>query len=167
MHVTKLLLKWNMKRNIFLYFWVSWQNYCACALTVLTVQRWIGKRKFLQKVGKVWRGPKRSLAPFQRVSQSLAIKKPLSWASTRSLQGFYKMFCNFYRMFQKEDFGGWMERERWRGEYGGRIRVWGGPRLGGWSWEEMRMAGSVQGGVEQCCTKIWKLRQSVANVRQE
>lgn len=31
----------------------------------------------------------------------------------------------------------------------------------------MRMAGFVQGGVEQCCTKIWKLGQGVAKVRQE
>ena len=29
------------------------------------------------------------------------------------------------------------------------------------------MVGFVQGGVEQCCTKIWKLGQGVTNVRQE
>ena len=31
----------------------------------------------------------------------------------------------------------------------------------------MRMAGLFQGGVEQCCTKILELGQSVANVRKE
>ena len=31
----------------------------------------------------------------------------------------------------------------------------------------MRMTGFVQGGVEQCFTKIWKLGQGVANMRQE
>ena len=40
-----------------------------------------------------------SLTHFQRVSQSFPIKKPHSWASTGSLQGFYRMFWNFYRMF--------------------------------------------------------------------
>jgi len=29
----------------------------------------------------------------------------------------------FLQDIQKWDFGGWMERERWRIEYGGRIRV--------------------------------------------
>ena len=47
-------------------------------LRFLTVQRWIDERKFLEEVGKVQRGPKRPLTPFQRVSESLAIKKPHS-----------------------------------------------------------------------------------------
>ena len=66
----------------------------------------------MEEVGKVQRGPKGSLTPFQRVSQSLAIKKPHSCASTGSLQGFYRMFWDFYRMFRNGIFeDGWRKED--------------------------------------------------------
>ena len=78
------------------------------------MQRLIGEREFLQEVGKVRRGPKGYLAPFQRVSQWSDLKKPLSWASTGSLQEFYTMYCGFYRMFRNGIFeDGWLMEDAW------------------------------------------------------
>ena len=63
--------------NIFFVFLIkSSVSPCICFHCSLTVQGWIKEEKFLEEVGKVHRASKESLTPFQRVSQSLAIKKP-------------------------------------------------------------------------------------------
>jgi len=65
------------------------------------VQGWIKEEKCLEKFGMVQRGYKEPLTLFQRVSQSLVAKKPCLWASTGSLQGFYRMFQEFLQGVQK------------------------------------------------------------------
>ena len=72
--MSRLLLS---EENTFLYFCSSCWNYCACASNwFFTVQRWIKEVRCLEVVRKVQRGPKGSLTPFQRVSQSLDAKQP-------------------------------------------------------------------------------------------
>lgn len=135
------------KKHLFVFLNKLPELLCIWFDCFWAVQRWICKKKCLGKFKKVQRGPKGSLTPFHRVSPSLAVEKPHSWASTRSLQGFYMMSAIFYRtsgifyrMFRDEVFGGWMERERWRSECGGMVRVGDGLELGGWSCGQVWMA---------------------------
>ena len=63
----------------------------------------------MEEVRKVQRGPKGSLTPFQRVSQSLYRK---SAGVLQDVLEFLQDVCNFLQVVQKWDFGGWMDEER-------------------------------------------------------
>ena len=136
------------------------------------MQRWIKEEKCLGKVGKVQRGSKGSLTPFQRVSQSLAARKPCLWASKGSLQGFYRMFrvstgCSVILLqdVSKWDVWGWMVDGRCMDGYGGRMGVWSDPRTDGWSGEMMWKADLHQRRCRQWKSKKVGLRGKRADGR--
>ena len=109
------------RKYLFVFFWLSVNFHMHMLELCFTVQECIKEEECLEMVEEVQRGSKESLTPFQRVSQSLAIKKHHLWASTGSLQGFYRMFRDFYRMFKNfykmfkkwilED--GWVREDAW------------------------------------------------------
>ena len=76
----------------------------------------------MQEVGKVRRGPKGSLAPFQRFTE-FGYQETAFLRFYRKSAGVLHDVLYFLQDVQKGDFGGWMERERWRSDYGGRTRV--------------------------------------------
>ena len=81
----------------------------------------------MEEVGRVQRGPKGSLKPFQRVWLSRNLIRELLQEICRGSTGCSRIStgCSiiFYRMFRKVDFRGWMEEKWWESENRGWIMM--------------------------------------------